>query len=555
MRWRVGRTVLAGIAMLALLASAPAVRAQIGESPGTPDIPATTPRTTTGDLTPLEIEALRGRTQPGLESGASPFGNAPSLPGAIDPDHYRVGAGDVLMLQMWGRVSRTQTLEVGPEGVLLLPGAGTFKVDGMPLSQVRREIIERMKREFRGVNMDVQLVRPRQFRIYLTGQVRNPGPTSVMGGSRIRDVLVTAMLADNASRRRIEILHRDGTREIADLDRFGLTGRSDADPWLQDGDVVNVPVMTDYIYADGAVARPGRYELGPADSLLTLFQISGDPTPAADAERALLIRWRQPFQPESLWFRLDEVYSRRTNPVLREGDRLYVYYIPQYHLQHEASILGEVARPGVYPISEGRHKLSDLVSSAGGFLPGADLSAIRVQRRTNAAAQKDPDLDRMLRLSRNEMSPSEYAALQTKLANLKEEYRVDWNRLVANKQELDLLLRDGDIVRVERLVSSVRVDGEVNRPGVMQYVQGQTVEDYVRAAGGYTNRAWKDKVRVSRSVTGQTLYAKNVKTLDPGDLVWIPEKPERDLGRNIAAVLIALAQVATIVIAIDSVNN
>jgi len=545
-----------GVAVtIALLAIAPWARAQGNATP-------TAPSSTSNDVRDFSTEGVGTgvpRTVPGLgeevtQGMRGSAGLATDLSGAIDPKEYIVGPGDVLLLLMWGRVSRSITLEIGPEGVILLPGAGTFRVDGMTLAAVQAQVIERMKREFRGVNMDLRLVRPRQFRVYLTGQVKETGPQAVRGGSRLTDALTPSMLLDNGSRRRIDVLHKDGTREVADLDLFDRTGVTSANPYVRDGDVINVPVITDFLYADGAVARPGRYELGPNDSLLTLFRLAGDPLPAADAERALLIRWRQPFQPESLWFRLDEVYSRRANPVLREGDRLYVYFIPQYHLQHEATILGEVARPGVYPILEGRHKLSDIVSSAGGFLPGADLSAIRVQRRT-PAGQKDPDLDRMLRLSRNEMSPSEYAALQTKLANLKEEYRVDWNRLMAAKDDLDLLLRDGDVVRVERLVSSVRIDGEVNRPGLLQYEQGQTVEDYVRQAGGYTNRAWKSKVRVSRSVTGQTLYGKNVKTLDPGDLVWVPEKPERDLGRNIAAVLIALAQVATIVIAIDSVND
>jgi protein involved in polysaccharide export with SLBB domain len=499
------------------------------------------------------------RVVPGLgdeiSQGMRPLGGiGPDLAGAINPKEYIVGPGDVLMLLLWGKVSRSMTLEVGPEGVVLLPGAGTFRVDGLTLAEVQRQLLERMAREFRGVNMDVRLVVPRQFRVYVTGQVKNAGPLAVRGGSRVTDALTPAMMQDNGSRRRVEVLHKDGTREIADLDLFDRTGTTSANPFIRDGDVINVPVLTDFLYADGAVARPGRYELGPDDSLLTLFRLVGDPLPAADAERALLIRWRQPFQPESLWFGLDEVYSRRVNPVLREGDRLYVFFIPQYHLQHEATIIGEVARPGVYPIQEGVHKLSDIVTSAGGFLPGADLSAIRVSRR-GTGAEKDPELDRMLRLSRNEMTASEYEALRTKLANLKEEYRVDWNRLMAAKEDLDLLLRDGDVVRVERLVSSVRVDGEVNRPGFLRYEAGQTVEDYVRQAGGYTNRAWKSKVRVSRSVTGQTLVAKNVRTLDPGDLVWVPEKPDRDLGRNIAAVLIALAQVATIVIAIDSINN
>jgi len=490
-----------------------------------------------------------------LTQGLMPLrGAGPQLAGSVDPRTYIVGPGDVMQLQLWGKVSRSILIEVGPEGVILLPGAGNIRADGLTLEHVRSEVLRRMGAEFRGVNMDLRLVKPRQFLVYLAGQVRNPGQLAVLGGSRVADVLMPGLLLDNASRRKIEVLHRDGSREMADLDLFLRTGKTNANPFLQDGDVIHLPVATDFIYADGAVARPGRYELGPSDSLLTLFQLAGDPIPAADAERALFIRWRQPYQAESLWVGLDDVYSRTTNPPLREGDRLYVYYIPQYHLQHEASIVGEVARPGVYPIQEGRHRLSDLVSAAGGFLPSADLSAIRLKRISPGAGEKDPELERLLRLSRNELTASEFEVLRAKLASQRTEYRVDWSRLMAAKTELDVLVRDGDEVRVERLVSSVRVDGEVRRPGIVAFVRGLTIEDYVRQAGGYTDRAWKGKVRVSRAVTGQAIQAKNVKTIDPGDLVWVPERPDRTAWEQTSALLTALAQVATIVIAVRGVR-
>jgi protein involved in polysaccharide export with SLBB domain len=240
---------------------------------------------------------------------------------------------------------------------------------------------------------------------------------------------------------------------------------------------------------------------------------------------------------------------------MRDGDRLYVYYIPQYHLQHEATVMGEVARPGVYPIVEGRHHLSDLMASAGGFLPGADLSSIRINRRSPNTAERDPELDRLLRLSRNELTNTEFEVLRTKLADLKEDFRVDWNRLVADKANLDLILRDGDVIRVERLVRSIRVDGEVKRPGILVYEPGLGVDDYVRQAGGYTDRAWKKRVRVTRSVTGQTMLAKGVETLDPGDLIYVPEKRDSNWGQNAQTFLLFAAQIATIVLAVVTIRH
>lgn len=478
-----------------------------------------------------------------------------SLPGPVDANLYVVGPGDLLQLLLWGKVSRTLPLEVGPEGNVLLPGAGTLVVSGETLTEVRAKVLARMRNEFRGVNMDLRLVRPRTFRVYLTGQVRQPGPIDATGVHRVADVLTPGMLLDDASQRRIEVLHRDGTRQIADLQLFLRAGDASGNPALRDGDVLNVPVATDWVYAEGALARPGRVELGMNDSLLTLFRMAGDPTPAADADRALLIRFPRPFQAESLWFSLGDAYGRVQNPQLKEGDRLYVYYIPQYHLQLEVGVVGEVARPGVYPITEGRHHLSDIVAAAGGFLAGADLSAIRVHRQSPNTGERDPELDRLLRLSRNDLTSTEYEIMRTRLASMKEYFRVDWNRLVANKTDLDLLMRSGDIIRVERLVPSIRVEGEVRRPGILGYQTGLETRDYVQRAGGYTDRAWSSRVRVTRAVTGQTLLARNVGTLDPGDIIWVPEKPDPNYGRTFQDFLLISAQIATIALAIVTIRR
>ena len=476
-----------------------------------------------------------------------------TLAGPVDPAVYVVGPGDVFLLQIWGKVSQSLPIEVGPEGTALVPGSAVVYMSGRTFADVKADVLRRMQQQYRGVSMDLRLARPRSFRVYLTGQVVRPGPVVASGALRVGDVVTTSQLLGDASRRRIEVRRTDGTREHCDLDLFLRTGDASLNPWVRDGDVIQVPVATEFAWAQGAVARPGRYEVGPRDSLLQLLRIAGDPLPAAQANRALLVRFKDPFTPESLWVSLADVYSRRANLPLVDGERLYVYYIPEYHQQHEAAIMGEVQRPGVYPIREGRDRLSLLVRSAGGFQPVADLSAIRVHRRSPSADEKDPELDRLLRLSRNELTATEYEVLRTKLAARQGAYRVDWNRLQADR-DLDLLLLDGDTVFVERLVSSIRVDGEVRRPGMLNFVPGTGIGEYVKQAGGYTDRAWQGKVRVTRAVTGQTMLARNVRTLDPGDFIWVPEKPDVTAWEQTREIFTALAQVATIVIAIQSVK-
>jgi polysaccharide biosynthesis/export protein len=480
-------------------------------------------------------------------------GRASSLAGPVDPLVYRVGPGDVMLLQMWGKLTRSIPIEVGPEGTVLVPGGAVLRVAGRTLADVRTDVLQRMARQYRDVSMDLRLASPRTFRLYLTGQVRQPGPMMASGALRVGDVVGRAQLLGDASRRRIELRHTDGTREPCDLDLFLLTGDASQNPWVRDGDIIQVPTATEFVWAQGALARPGRFEAGVHDSLLDLLHLAGDPLPAAQVERALLVRFRDPFVPDSAWVDLREVYSRVNNPPVVDGERLYVYYLPEYHLLHEAAIMGEVQRPGVYPIREGRERISHLVTAAGGFRPTADLSAIRVHRRSPAANDKDLDLDRMLRLSRKDLTATEYEVMRTKLASMGESFRVDWSRLTADAN-LDLMLLDGDSVFVERLVPSIRVDGQVHRPGMLSYATGRGVRDYVKEAGGFTNRAWTGKVRVTRAVTGQTMLARDVSTLDPGDFIWVPEKPDITAWEQSREILTALAQVATIVIAIKSVK-
>jgi hypothetical protein len=81
------------------------------------------------------------------------------------------------------------------------------------------------------------------------------------------------------------------------------------------------------------------------------------------------------------------------------------------------------------------------------------------------------------------------------------------------------------------------------------------IEEYVKQAGGFTDRAWRSHIRVTRAVTGQTFPAKNVRTLDPGDFVWVPERQDKSPWDYSRETLTAIAQIATVIIAIRSVNN
>jgi protein involved in polysaccharide export with SLBB domain len=507
-------------------------RAQTAPSPGVPTSP--------GDVGPV----------PAPPATASPLGIIPSglVTAPVDPDVYVVGPGDLFQLTLSGRVSRMDYLMVGPEGDLLIPGANPMHVSGLTLSAARAKLLSAMATRFHGVRLDLQLARVRLMRVYLTGDVKEAGPIEVAATSRLSEALPARVLLAGASRRNVELRRREGGREIGDLLLFNRTGRYDLNPFLHDGDIIHVPAAVEFVHALGALARPGTFELGPADSLRTLLDLAGGPLPSAKSERCLLVRWRTPSQAESTWIDLPDVYAGASNPALRDGDHLFVFSTAQFHELEHASIYGEVENPGVYPLVTGQSRLSDLVKASHGFLPHADLATIRVFRASRAS-ESDPEFDRLIKLSRSDMTDSEYEILRAMLAARREDFRVDWFRL-ERAPELDLLLRHEDVVRVEPLIASVRVEGEVRRPGIIAFEPRRTVHEYVELAGGYSDRAASGKVRVTRSVTGQSLRARDVPQVGPGDLIWVPERPDVTIWQRVGTLIAVAAQVATLVIAV-----
>ncbi|MBI1797667.1 MAG: SLBB domain-containing protein [Candidatus Eisenbacteria bacterium] len=544
------RPVLAVTLAVATLLAAAALAPDPAASQGAAEIRAGqpgTPPTTPGSQPPLGQPAQAGTGQP---MGAGPAGTIPSLVTApVDPDVYVVGPGDLFQLTLSGRVSRTDYLTVGPEGDLLIPGSGPFHLAGLTLKDARARLLKWLSGEFLGVRIDLQLARVRLMRVYVTGDVRQPGPIEIAATSRLSEALPTGVLLPGASRRNVGLRHRDGATLIGDLELFDRTGRYSLNPYLSDGDIIHVPTAVEFVEAHGAVAREGRFELGPADSLRTLLDLAGGPLPSAQADQCLLVRWRTTSQAESTRFDLPDVYSGRTNPVLRDGDHAFIFFTARFHALEHASIYGEIENPGVYPLSTGQTRLSDLIKAAHGFLPRADLASVRVFRASKAGAESDPEFDRLIRLSRTEMTDTEYEILRAKLAARREDYRVDWFR-VEKAPELDILLRDDDVVRVDPLFASVRVEGEVRRPGIIEFEARRSVDEYVGLAGGFSDRAARTQIRITRAVTGQSLRARDVQAIAPGDLIWVPERPDVTLWQHLQTLIAVTAQVATVIIAV-----
>lgn len=139
------------------------------------------------------------------------------------------------------------------------------------------------------------------------------------------------------------------------------------------------------------------------------------------------------------------------------------------------SVLGQVAKPGRYPIEVVGTKASEMIALAGGVLPtGSDIVTLS-GTRNGRAIKLDIDLPSILQ---------------------------------AGKSELDITVDNGDILYVERAPSAY-IYGEVQKPGMFPLQRGMTLMQALAQGGGLTAKGTQRGIKVHRRDANG-----NVKILD-----------------------------------------
>jgi polysaccharide export outer membrane protein len=159
---------------------------------------------------------------------------------------------------------------------------------------------------------------------------------------------------------------------------------------------------------------------------------------------------------------------------------------------NQVSVLGQVGRPGRYPLETGNVQLTDMIATAGGIVgTGADLIVV-VGTRNGQPYRAEVDL------------PSVFGP---------------------NRRTNDLTLQNGDVVWVDR-APMIFMYGEVQRPGSMRLERGMTVMQALASAGGLTPRGTERGLRVHRrdaQGTVRVIEPAMTDKLQADDIVYIRE--------------------------------
>ena len=162
-----------------------------------------------------------------------------------DEQTYLISPEDVIEISVWKEPDLQRSVIVRPDGGISFPLVGDIQAAGKSPVELKEEITVSLQNFIPDALVTVSLLELRGLRIYVTGQVRNPGQFLV---GRYVDVLQALTLAGGltpfANRNNISIRRRDGEREIVyrfNYNQVSKGNRLDQNIVLRADDVVVVP--------------------------------------------------------------------------------------------------------------------------------------------------------------------------------------------------------------------------------------------------------------------------------------------------------------------------
>lgn len=468
---------------------------------------------------------------------------------AIDPATYRLGPGDQLGLSAGGISDFNVSLTVSPEGTIRVPNLGVRRVAGQTLEATRRMIAADLQKFFTKAPVDVVLLRPRSYKVVVAGDIERPGTVVLVGPGRVYDAISLAGGLRGSPRRNI-VLQRGGRETLLDLVAFQRLGDVSQNPMLEDGDVVIVRAPRGTVRVYGGVNYPGEYEYREGESLGRLVEVAGGYAPSADTARVRMLRFRGAVASDTMALGAG---SPASSAILRDGDRVYISQDPGFHVSSQVQLSGQVRRPGVYPIEPGKSRLSEILALAGGLDSDADSDRVTLLRPTENPPQDTAYVSYLMRGQDLKGFEREYAKMRSR-------GRAQVSLRLAGAvrfpgSSADPLLADGDILLVPRQATSILVQGEVVRPGLVPFQGPGDLSAHIRAAGGFTGAADRGNLWVTLGATQQMVPAGDAPPLRPGDVVWVPAKEHGNFWNSFKDVLLVAAQLSTLYLVVHDATK
>ncbi|MES2376099.1 MAG: SLBB domain-containing protein [Bacteroidota bacterium] len=468
-----------------------------------------------------------------------------------------------------------------------------IKVDQVSDRQHRfKDIIEEDYNRYtplRGDKYTVSRILDRyENRVVINGAVFRPGEFELQDGLTLSKLIKNAGgLKEDAftGRGSLVRLNSDNSIQQLSFNVEDVLSNPSSDIVLQREDSVSIISVFELhdkykVTIKGQVRRAGDFTYADSMKVADLIIKAGGFAEGASAKRIEVSRRVFDSDPSQKNSRVAQVFSvnvdsklkfENINFSLKPFDIVSVYTLPGYETQKIVKVEGEVIFPGYYTIEKKNEKISDLIKRAGGLTQSADVEGGSLKRDNAAVLGVDKTKidtvalnkernDRLKRLQRTYKDTVNIADTSQFRNNY---VGIDLKKILQRPgQGEDLILENGDVLRVPKEQQTVRVNGEVLYPSAVVYSGGKSFKGYVLNAGGFSPGALKRGAYVvypNGTVKGTTkfLFFNNHPKVKPGSEIYVPKKPvsKGDTGQLILGYTTGLASLGAIILGILSLKK
>ncbi|EKO3850937.1 SLBB domain-containing protein [Vibrio harveyi] len=297
------------------------------------------------------------------------------------PADYTVGAGDEIVIQLFGKENTTHRLRVNRAGIINFPSLGPVQVAGMTFSDVRDSLNQRVKEQMIGVRSDISLGEMRTMQVFVMGDAYKPGAYTVSALTTISQAIYySGGFSESGALRNVQ-LKRNG-QVIRKLDMYDLLLKGDArnDIRLLPGDVVFIGALGNTISIGGEINRPAIYEIKPGETYKQAIQMAGGFTANAYSDQIEVKRYAAKGARDALTLNFSQSHDQQTK--VKDGDAVNVLKKNE-ELTRYVQIEGDVRHPGFIEWKSGL-RIADLFQSVDtSFNSTADVSYAVVVREIN----------------------------------------------------------------------------------------------------------------------------------------------------------------------------
>ena len=387
------------------------------------------------------------------------------------PRNYRLGPGDEVIIDVFGRNQTTLRSTISPEGSINVDVLGPLYLNGMTVEEANTYLKKRLSQIYGGLSggsgtdMRLSLGQIRSIQVNVLGDVTHPG-TYVLSAfaSAFHALYRAGGVKEPGTLRNIKVVRGDKVVGTLDVYEYLSKGSSSTNIRLEEGDVILVSPYKMKVSMAGGVKRAMSFEMKEGETLADLIEYSGGFLNGYNS--AAVTVYRQ--NPKGFEVRTVEEGEYGLFK-LKDGDRVEVGLLQSLY-ENRITVQGAVYFPGTYELSDQVHTAKQLIEKAGGLLPEAYTDRVVVHREHEDRSMEVFSLN-----------------LTEVMAGSRPDFALQNNDEIYITSNYDL-----------KEQGTMTISGMVKEPGEYPFAENTTIEDFIIMAGGLLDGASTSRVDVTR---------------------------------------------------------